>query len=46
MIFELIFTEKADSRLDALESFKDKKDVLKAVRKTLALMETDLVKHS
>ncbi len=42
MIFELIFTEKADSQLDALESSKDKKVVLKAVRKTLALMETDL----
>lgn len=45
MIFELIFTEKADSQLDALESSKDKKAVLKAVRKTLALMETDL-RHS
>lgn len=42
MIFELIFTEKADSQLDALESFKDKKVVLKAVRKTLGLMEADL----
>jgi hypothetical protein len=44
MIFELIFTEKADSQLDFLERSKDKKVVLKAVRKTLALMETDL-KH-
>lgn len=42
MLFELIFTEKADSQLDTLESSKDKKNVLKAVRKTLALMETDL----
>lgn len=44
MIFELIFTEKADLQLDVLESSKDKKAALKAVRKTLALMETDL-KH-
>lgn len=42
MTFELIFTEKADSHLDYLENSKDKKIVLKAVRKTLALMETDL----
>jgi len=42
MIFELIFTEKADSQLDILERFKDKKVVLKAVRKTLGLMEADL----
>lgn len=44
MIFELIFTEKADLQLDVLESSKEKKAALKAVRKTLALMETDL-KH-
>lgn len=44
MTFDLIFTEKADSQLDFLEHSKDKKTVLKAVRKTLALMETDL-KH-
>ncbi len=44
MIFELIFTEKADSQLDALESSKNKKVVLKAVKKTLGLIETDL-KH-
>lgn len=44
MIFELIFTEKANSQLDALECSKDKKIVLKAVRKTLALIETNL-KH-
>lgn len=42
MTFELIFTEKADSQLEVLELSKDKKDVLKAVRKTLALMEIDL----
>ena len=42
MIFELIFTEKADSQFDTLEPSKDKKAILKAVRKTLALMETDL----
>lgn len=42
MIFELIFTAKADSQLDLLEHSRDKKNVLKAVRKTLALMETDL----
>ena len=45
MIFELIFTEKADFQLNTLESSKDKAVVLKAVRKTLALMETDL-RHS
>lgn len=42
MIFELIFTEKADDQLDLLECSRDKKIVLKAVRKTLGLMETDL----
>lgn len=42
MIFELIFTEKADFQLNVLESSKNKKAVLKAVRKTLAIMETDL----
>lgn len=42
MIFELVFTEKADSQLDFLENSSDKKVVLKAVRKTLALMETNL----
>lgn len=42
MIFELIFTNKADFTLDLLEHSKDKKIVLKAVRKTLALMETNL----
>jgi len=41
-MFDLIFTEKADSQLDFLEQARDKKAVLKAVRKTLALMETNL----
>jgi hypothetical protein len=40
MRFELLFTEKADSQLDILESSKE--IILKAVRKTLALMETVL----
>jgi hypothetical protein len=42
MNFELLFTEKADSQLNFLEHSTDKKVALKAVRKTLALMETDL----
>lgn len=42
MTFELIFTEKADSQLDFLENTKDKQIALKAVRKTLGLMETNL----
>lgn len=42
MTFELIFTEKADLQLDTLEQSKDKKVVLKAVHKTLGLMETNL----
>lgn len=41
-MFELIFTEKADSQLDVLEKANGKKTVLKAVRKTLGLMETNL----
>jgi hypothetical protein len=40
--FELIFTEKADLQLDALENAKDKKAVLKVVRKSLGLMERNL----
>lgn len=44
MTFNLIFTEKANAQLDFLEFSKDKKPVLKAVRKSLALMEIDL-KH-
>ncbi len=41
-MFELIFTEKADFQLDVLENSKDKKYVLKAVLKTLGLMESNL----
>ncbi len=41
-MFELVFTEKADFQLTALEKAKDKKAILKAVRKTLGLMETSL----
>lgn len=41
-MFELLFTEKADLQLDALEKAKGKKIVLKAVRKTLGLMEVNL----
>lgn len=41
-MFDLIFTEKAGLTLDALENDKGKKRVLKAVRKTLGLMETNL----
>lgn len=40
--FELIFTEKADAQLATLDRSKDKKNALKAVRKTLGLMETNL----
>ena len=42
MMFELIFTEKAGLQLDVIENAKDKKNVLKAVRKTLGLMEVNL----
>ena len=42
MTFELVFTDKAGSQLDILERFNDKKTVLKAVRKTLAFLETNL----
>lgn len=41
-MFELVFTEKADLQLDALEQAIDKKNILKAVRKTLGLMEANL----
>ncbi|HSX11737.1 MAG TPA: hypothetical protein VLF94_08490 [Chlamydiales bacterium] len=41
-MFKLVFTEKSDSPLTLLESAKNKKAVLKAVRKTLGLMETNL----
>lgn len=43
-MFELLFTEKADSHLTSLETSNDKKNILKAVRKTLGLMESNL-KH-
>lgn len=42
MMFELIFTEKADQHLNHLETSKDKKPALKVVRKTLGLMESNL----
>ena len=42
MTFKLVFTEKAEAQLDALENSKDKKIPLKAVRKILGLMETNL----
>ena len=45
MMFELLYTEKADNQLKKLETSKDKKAIYKAVRKTLGLMETNL-KHS
>ncbi len=39
---ELLFTPQADSNLNELESDPSKKRILKAVRKTLGLMETNL----
>lgn len=41
---ELIFTPQADSDLREIENDPSKKDVLKAVRKALGLMETN-VRH-
>ena len=41
-MFKLTFTEKAGSQLTLLEKTNDKKAILKAVRKTLGLMETNL----
>jgi hypothetical protein len=41
-MFELIFTPQADSDLREIESDPNKKDILKAVRKTLGFMETNL----
>ena len=41
-MFELIFTPQADSDLREIENDPSKKDILKAVRKTLGLMETNL----
>ena len=41
-MFELIFTPQADSDLREIENEPSKKDILKAVRKTLGFMETNL----
>jgi hypothetical protein len=41
-MFKLLFTDDADSQLNLLEKARDKKSILKAVRKTLGLMETNL----
>jgi plasmid stabilization system protein ParE len=41
-MFELIFTPQADSDLREIENDPSKKDVLKAVRKALGLIETNL----
>jgi hypothetical protein len=42
MTFELLFTPQADADLAELETNPGKKAVLKAVQKTLGLMETNL----
>ena len=39
---ELIFTPQADSDLREIENDPSKKDILKAVRRTLGFMETNL----
>ncbi len=39
---ELIFTPQADSDLREIENDPSKKDILKAARKTLGFMETNL----
>ena len=44
-MFELIFTSKADSDIQEIENDPSKKNVLKTVRKTLGLIETNL-RHS
>ena len=41
-MFELIFTPQADSDLKEIENDPSENNVLKAVRKTLGLMETNL----
>jgi hypothetical protein len=41
-MFELIFTPQADSDLREIENDPSKKNILKAVRKTLGFMETNL----
>lgn len=42
MTFELIFTDEAKANLKVLENDPSKKAILKVVRKTLGLMETNL----
>ena len=41
-MFELIFTPQADSDLREIENDPGKQNILKAARKTLGLMETNL----
>ena len=41
-MFELIFTPQADEDLQEIDNDPSKRDVLKAVRKTLGFMETNL----
>ena len=41
-MFELIFTPQADSDLREIENDPSIKDILKAVRKTLGFMETNI----
>ena len=41
-MYELLFTPQADRDLKELENNLSKKDILKSVRKTLGLMETNL----
>jgi hypothetical protein len=42
MKFELVFTEHANDQMEELETAKDNKVVLKAVRKILGFMEANL----
>ena len=41
-MYELLFTPQADRDLKELETDPSKKNILKSVRKTLGLMETNL----
>jgi hypothetical protein len=41
-MFELIFTSQADEDLQGIENDPSRRDVLKAVRKILGFMETNL----
>ncbi len=41
-MFELVFTPQADSDLREIENDPSKRDILKAIRKTLGFMETNL----